>query len=62
MQSSVVKRSIVRSGERRWNAVAIAVERALKAADADPAIPKDRVARLNLLRRGGLLSAKVAGK
>ena len=29
-----------------------AVERALKAADADPAIPKDRVARLALLRRG----------
>jgi formylglycine-generating enzyme required for sulfatase activity len=29
-----------------------AVERALKAADADPAIPKDRVARLNLLHRG----------
>jgi formylglycine-generating enzyme required for sulfatase activity len=29
-----------------------AVERALKAADADPAIPRDRVARLALLRRG----------
>jgi formylglycine-generating enzyme required for sulfatase activity len=29
-----------------------AVEHALSAADADPAIPKDRVARLNLLRRG----------
>jgi hypothetical protein len=29
-----------------------AVERALKAADADPAIPKDRVARLALLRHG----------
>ena len=29
-----------------------AVERALKAADADPAIPNDRVARLALLRRG----------
>ena len=29
-----------------------AVERALKAADADPAIPKDRAARLKLLRRG----------
>jgi len=29
-----------------------AVERALTAADADPAIPKDRVARLALLRRG----------
>jgi hypothetical protein len=29
-----------------------AVERALKAADADPAVPKDRVARLALLRRG----------
>ena len=29
-----------------------AVERAFKAADADPAIPKDRVARLTLLRRG----------
>jgi formylglycine-generating enzyme required for sulfatase activity len=29
-----------------------ALERALKAADADPAIPKDRVARLDLLRRG----------
>ena len=29
-----------------------AVERAFKAADADPAIPKDRVARLALLRRG----------
>jgi formylglycine-generating enzyme required for sulfatase activity/class 3 adenylate cyclase len=29
-----------------------AVERALKAADADPAIPKDRLARLALLRRG----------
>jgi len=29
-----------------------AVERALKAADADPAIPTDRVARLALLRRG----------
>jgi formylglycine-generating enzyme required for sulfatase activity len=29
-----------------------AVERALKAADADPAIPRDRAARLNLLRRG----------
>jgi formylglycine-generating enzyme required for sulfatase activity/class 3 adenylate cyclase len=29
-----------------------AVERALKTADADPAIPKDRVARLALLRRG----------
>jgi formylglycine-generating enzyme required for sulfatase activity len=29
-----------------------AVERALKAADADPAIPKDRAARLALLRRG----------
>jgi formylglycine-generating enzyme required for sulfatase activity len=28
------------------------VERALKAADADPAIPKDRTARLALLRRG----------
>ena len=29
-----------------------AVERALKAADADPAIPKDHLARLALLRRG----------
>ncbi len=29
-----------------------AVERALKAADADPAIPRERAARLNLLRRG----------
>ena len=29
-----------------------AVERALKAADADPAIPRDRVARMALLRRG----------
>ena len=29
-----------------------AVERALQAADADPAIPRDRVARLALLRRG----------
>ncbi len=29
-----------------------AVERAFKAADADPAIPKDRLARLALLRRG----------
>jgi len=29
-----------------------AVERALKAADADPAIPKERAARLALLRRG----------
>jgi formylglycine-generating enzyme required for sulfatase activity len=29
-----------------------AVERALKSADADPAIPRDRAARLNLLRRG----------
>jgi formylglycine-generating enzyme required for sulfatase activity len=29
-----------------------AVERALKAADADAAIPRDRAARLNLLRRG----------
>lgn len=29
-----------------------AVERALKAADLDPAIPQDRVARLTLLRRG----------
>jgi formylglycine-generating enzyme required for sulfatase activity len=29
-----------------------AVERAFKAADADPAIPKDRLARLTLLRRG----------
>ena len=29
-----------------------AVERALKAADAEPAIPKDRAARLKLLRRG----------
>ena len=29
-----------------------AVERALKAADADPAIPRDRAARLVLLRRG----------
>lgn len=29
-----------------------AVERALKAADADPSIPKERVARLALLRRG----------
>jgi formylglycine-generating enzyme required for sulfatase activity len=29
-----------------------AVERALKAADADPAIPRDRVERLALLRRG----------
>jgi formylglycine-generating enzyme required for sulfatase activity len=29
-----------------------AVERALKAADADPAIPRDRVARLALLRHG----------
>ena len=29
-----------------------AVERAFKAADADPAIPKDRAARLALLRRG----------
>jgi len=29
-----------------------ALERALKAADADPAVPKDRVARLALLRRG----------
>jgi formylglycine-generating enzyme required for sulfatase activity len=29
-----------------------AVERALKAADTDPAIPKDRVTRLALLRRG----------
>ncbi len=29
-----------------------AVERALKAADADPAIPRDRIARLALLRRG----------
>jgi formylglycine-generating enzyme required for sulfatase activity len=29
-----------------------AVERALKAADADPAIPKDRIARMALLRRG----------
>jgi formylglycine-generating enzyme required for sulfatase activity len=29
-----------------------AVERALKAADADPAIPRDRLARLALLRRG----------
>ena len=29
-----------------------AVERALKAADADPAVPKDRAARLTLLRRG----------
>jgi formylglycine-generating enzyme required for sulfatase activity len=29
-----------------------AVERALKAADADPAVPKDRAARMNLLRRG----------
>jgi formylglycine-generating enzyme required for sulfatase activity len=29
-----------------------AVEHALKAADADPAIPKDRLARLALLRRG----------
>jgi formylglycine-generating enzyme required for sulfatase activity len=29
-----------------------AVERALKAADADPEIPTERVARLNLLRRG----------
>ena len=33
-------------------AIEAAVERALKAADADPAIPKDRVARLALLRRG----------
>ncbi len=29
-----------------------AIERAFKAADADPAIPKDRLARLALLRRG----------
>jgi formylglycine-generating enzyme required for sulfatase activity len=29
-----------------------AVERALQAADADPAIPRDRAARLSLLRRG----------
>jgi hypothetical protein len=29
-----------------------ALERALKVADADPAVPKDRVARLDLLRRG----------
>lgn len=29
-----------------------AVERAFKAADADPSIPRDRQARLNLLRRG----------
>ena len=29
-----------------------AVERALQAADADPAIPRDRAARLTLLRRG----------
>jgi formylglycine-generating enzyme required for sulfatase activity len=29
-----------------------ALERALKAADADGAVPKDRLARLNLLRRG----------
>src|SRR6201999_2922006 len=29
-----------------------AVERAFKASDADPAIPRDRVARLALLRRG----------
>lgn len=29
-----------------------AVEQALRAADADPAIPRDRAARLNLLRRG----------
>jgi formylglycine-generating enzyme required for sulfatase activity len=29
-----------------------AVERALKAADADPAIPKDRTARMAILRRG----------
>jgi formylglycine-generating enzyme required for sulfatase activity len=29
-----------------------AIERALKAADADPAIPRDRAARLALLRRG----------
>jgi hypothetical protein len=29
-----------------------AVERALKAADADPAIPRDRAARMAMLRRG----------
>ena len=32
--------------------VEAAVERALKAADADRAIPRDRAARLALLRRG----------
>ena len=32
--------------------IAAAVERALQAADADPAIPRDRAARLALLRRG----------
>jgi formylglycine-generating enzyme required for sulfatase activity len=33
-------------------AIEAAVERGLAAADADPAIPRDRAARLNLLRRG----------
>jgi formylglycine-generating enzyme required for sulfatase activity len=32
--------------------IGTAVERALKAADSDPAIPRDRAARLTLLRRG----------
>ena len=37
---------------RMKGSIEAAVERALKAADADPAIPRDRAARLALLRRG----------
>ena len=37
---------------RHKGSIEAAVERAFKAADADPAIPNDRVARLALLRRG----------
>ena len=44
-------RTLRRAG-RVKGSIEAAVERALKAADADPAIPRDRAARLALLRRG----------
>ena len=38
--------------DRVKGSIEAAVERALKAADADPAVPKDLAPRLALLRRG----------
>ena len=50
--SGALKLSHYNALGRVKGSIEAAVERALKAADADPAIPRDRLARLALLRRG----------